>query len=219
MLASKTPTPPTQNIDDLVKNPFKEFNKTGLFIANIDGANYERSKKLFDKYNLRPLSLREVLTVMIENPDLKERLKESRFFIENSKYKLSQYYSFYSNNHNTLKVGKGEMEKTLFVHGGNNSWSFYVATDHYTQFFESRYVLYSNTSPYCVLPVLIGFQKDRKFTDYSETSELHIQNQTNGEDYATLYHAAVKDAKKLTTLVGSSRIYNIIALLKFLGRK
>lgn len=219
MSSSKTPTRPTQNIDDLVKNPFKEFNKTGIFIANIDGANYERSKKLFDKYNLRPLSLREVLTVMIENPDLKERLKESRFFIENSKYKLSQYYSFYSNNHNTLKVGKGEMEKTLLVHGGNNSWSFYVATDHYTQFFESRYVLYSNTSPYDVLPVLIGFEKNRKTSDYSETPELHIQNETNGEEYTTLYYAAVREAKKLTTLAGSSGIYHIIALLKFLGRK
>ena len=70
------------NISTSIKNPFKEFKNTRVLIANIEDLNYERSQRLFDKYNLRPLSLKEILTVMVKNPDLKEKFKGIRFFIE-----------------------------------------------------------------------------------------------------------------------------------------
>jgi hypothetical protein len=206
------------NISTSIKNPFKEFKNTRVLIANIEDLNYERSQRLFDKYNLRPLSLKEILTVMVKNPDLKEKFKGIRFFINGNNSKLSNYYSY--NDNGTLNYGKGKIEETLFVHSGNNLSSLYVATDYYTQFFESRYVLYANTSPYDILPSLICYKKDIEYKDYDVRSFSHnSEKQISHKEYEELYSGAVNEAIHLSVTNNPSKLCNIMALLKFLGRK
>ncbi|MGC8479578.1 MAG: hypothetical protein ACP5M9_02835 [Candidatus Micrarchaeia archaeon] len=198
---------------------FKEFNNTGVFISDNCTKTYWQSEKILKNNNLRFMTLTETLLHLLKNEEFKYALKEKTFFISGKEINLSYYYSLISAN--TLKKGKGDIEKTLLVHGGTSQLSFYVASDYYAQFYESRYVLTGNNLENHHTNTIVGVKSSERVLDKNNIiiNEEYIQLQNeNTKEFKSLYSAALMDVLRLSNVIDSDNISNIIKFLKFFKR-
>lgn len=201
------------------KIQFKEFYNTGIFISETCSKTYLQSQKILENNNLRFMTLTETLSSLLKNEELKTKLKEKTFFISDKGTNLSYYYSLISEN--TIKKGKGEIEKTLFAYEGTSQLSFHVGGDYYTNFYESRYVLNGNTPQNYKANIIIGVKSDKEVINklnISFNDDLSFSQTENKTEFNSLYSAALADVLRLGNVIGTKKISNILKFLKFLKK-
>ncbi len=130
---------------------FKEID--GVFISQTNANQIESSSILRDN-GLRLLTYSEALVLITKSLLLKEELKGNWFFLIGRGLNENGYHTF--NNKGELSEGKGDREKTIYVHPGENPLSLDVRLCNNAFNDECRFDLGADDFPQDAAPVIVG---------------------------------------------------------------
>ncbi len=135
---------------------FNEINE--VFISNTK-ANQTGSLTILRNNGLRPLSYQEALVLIDKYQPLKEELRGKWFFLNGKGLSEIGCYTFDSKGE--LKEGKGDIEKTVHMHPGENPLSLDVRLC--VKGFNSacRFDLGADDLPEDAAPVIVGIKANR----------------------------------------------------------
>lgn len=143
--------------------PFKEVGATGVFVYVELFENYARSMELLKQNGLRPLTYQEALVLIDRNPELKEQLKGSWFYLNGKRPKISGFRTraFYTfDNEGQLSEGNLDKEKMVDFRWGTNPSSFGVVSEDSVSHGRARFFIDAESTPLLCAPMVVGVWDD-----------------------------------------------------------
>ena len=142
------------------KNGFKQVNgATGKTLHILEKrANHPESMKLLSEAGLRPMTYQEILSLLMEDEQLKNALKGKGFWLAGQGMEKEGVFTI-SKKGEIRKIRwreKLSVERKAHVQSGNKPLSFIVYSDYYAAHFGWRFYLGANTDPLYVAPVVVG---------------------------------------------------------------
>jgi hypothetical protein len=132
--------------------------KNTLVLFGRANADFEKSMRILKRNDLEPLTCREALVNISQDPKLMDQLKGKWFYIKNSPEDHKLINNYFFNKRGKMTHGERETEKNVYAWFGENPLTIIINNDEDAKESGRRFTIDAGLPKNYVAPVVLGIK-------------------------------------------------------------